>query len=134
MNKKSSGETELSRILKTLRPRHNPGDYVFSLIEDWSKIDLSKVVMFFKEEEGNTVIMEKELADQLKLSYSYVAGWITLSVHSSLAAVGLTAAFSSALAENGISCNVVAACYHDHLFVEKNDVERAIHILTRLSG
>ena len=60
--------------------------------------------------------------------------WITLDVHSSLEAVGLTAAVSAALAEENISCNVVAAYYHDHLFVPVADAERAMETLMRLTG
>lgn len=43
---------------------------------------------------------------------------------------GLTATFSKALSNKGISCNVVAAFNHDHLFVSKNDTERAMNILS----
>jgi len=57
-----------------------------------------------------------------------------LMVHSSLAAVGLTAAFSTALASNGISCNVVAAYYHDHIFVDTRDLARAMDVLRGLAG
>jgi hypothetical protein len=59
---------------------------------------------------------------------------ITLKVHSSLEAVGLTAAFSRALTEAGISANVVAAYYHDHIFVPATDAERAIEALRQLSA
>jgi hypothetical protein len=74
------------------------------------------------------------LADNLKLDYSFISGWITLTVYSSLEAVGLTAAFSAALSEAGISCNVVAAFYHDHIFVAKEDTERTIEVLNRFSA
>jgi uncharacterized protein len=129
-----SGETDLSKLLKTLKPRHNPGDYVFCLAEDWSVLRPGEIVMFFKEEEGNTVILLKERADELGLEYSFVASWITLTVHSSLEAVGLTAAFATALAGEGISCNVVAAYYHDHIFVDKKETEKAMEILGRFGG
>lgn len=60
--------------------------------------------------------------------------WITLSVHSSLEAIGLTAAFSNALSEHEISCNVVAAYYHDHIFIDKKDTVKAMEILSSFSG
>jgi hypothetical protein len=77
--------------------------------------------------------MEKQLADSLNLNYTYVAAWITLTVHSSLEAVGLTAAFSNALASHRISCNVVAAYYRDHIFIAQKDAEKAMQVLEALS-
>lgn len=129
----SSGKTDLTELLKTLEPKLNPGDYVFCSIKDKSHIDPVDLLMTFQENEGRTIIIKKETADRLKLEYSFVAAWITLTVHSSLTAVGLTAVFSKALSENGISCNVVAAFYHDHIFVDKNDADKAMGILKRLS-
>jgi hypothetical protein len=123
------GEKNLSTLLKTLKPTHNTGDYVFCIVKDISSITINDPVLIFKEAEGNTIIIKKELADSLKLHYSFVAAWITLTVHSSLEAVGLTAAFSTALANKGISCNVVAAFNHDHIFVNKKDVDKAMEIL-----
>ncbi|MGP2552212.1 ACT domain-containing protein [Mucilaginibacter rubeus] len=64
-------------------------------------------------------MLKKETADKLNLEYSYIAAWITLTIHSSLEAPGLTAVFATALANENISCNVVAAYYHDHIFVAK---------------
>lgn len=127
------GETNLSALLKTLKPRLNPGAYVFCVVNDLSLINPVQPLMQFKEEEGFTVILRKEDADTLNLEYTFVAVWITLTVHSALEAVGLTAAFSNALTAGGISCNVVAAFYHDHIFVAENDAKRAMEILNRLS-
>ncbi|MCR8561302.1 ACT domain-containing protein [Mucilaginibacter sp. BJC16-A38] len=129
-----SGETDINTLLRSMTPKLNEGDYVFCTIDTLANIDVKETISVFKEaEEGWTVILAKDLADHLNLSYSYVAAWITLTIHSSLEAVGLTAAFSNALAEEGISCNVVAAFYHDHIFVAKKDAERAMEALKRLS-
>jgi uncharacterized protein len=128
------GETNLSELLKTMRPKFNNGEYVFCTIPSTQTIDQQHVIGSFKEEEGLTVILEKSMADELNFAYSYISSWITLTVHSSLEAVGLTAAFSNALAKEGISCNVVAAYYHDHIFVDKKDADKAILVLKQLSG
>jgi hypothetical protein len=128
------GEKDLNTLLRTMKPKHNIGDYVFCVVNDLTRINIDDVVLIFKEQEGNTIIIKKELADDLKLNYSFISGWITLTVHSSLEAVGLTAAFSKVLSEAGISCNVVAAFYHDHIFVAKEDTEKAIEVLNRFSA
>ncbi|CAN5751071.1 ACT domain-containing protein [soil metagenome] len=129
-----NGEKDLDKILKTMTPVHTPGDYVFCIPDNLEHIRIEDMILIFKEQEGNTIIIKKELADNLGLAYSFVAGWITLSVHSSLEAVGLTAAFSTALANEGISCNVVAAFYHDHIFVDKKDVMKAMEVLNKFSA
>ena len=128
-----TGEKDLNSLLKSLKPLLNIGDYVFCIVLDLSIIDPDEIVLYFKEQEGTTVIIRKELADTLNLKYSFVASWITLTVHSSLEAVGLTAAFSSALSKAGISCNVVAAYYHDHIFLDTKHREKAMEVLLKLS-
>ncbi len=128
------GETDLKKILKELKPEHNKGDFVFSVVSDLNKINLDDLVLLFREKEGYTIILEKQIADSLQLEYTFIAAWITLSVHSALNAVGLTAAFSKALSEHNISCNVVAAFYHDHIFVDKKDVNKAMEILNKFSA
>jgi uncharacterized protein len=127
------GETDLIKMLKTLKPLQHPGEYVFCVVNDLSGINPDRIVSIFREAEGITIIIPKQLADGLQLEYSFIASWITLSVHSSLNAVGLTAAFSKALSDAGISCNVVAAFHHDHIFVDKNDAEKAMAVLNFLS-
>lgn len=127
-----SGEKNLELLLKNMQPELILGDYVFCQVDNISLIDLDKIVLFFREKEAITLVLKKETADDLQLSYNFVAAWICLKVHSSLEAVGLTAAFSTALAKEGISCNVVAGYYHDHIFVPKNEAERVILILSKI--
>ena len=130
---KMSGETNLSVLLKTMTPELNEGDYVFCSVPDAAQINSADVLCTFREKEGVTIIVGKQVADSLNLSYHFTASWITLTVHSSLQAIGLTAAFSNALAGAGISCNVVAAFYHDHIFVAKEDAQKAMETLRNLS-
>jgi Uncharacterized protein conserved in bacteria len=128
-----SGEKNLEELLKNLEPKLNNGEYVYTKVSDFSKINPEDILMFFKEKEAITLISKREIADKLNLSYEYVCAWITLDIHSSLAAVGLTAAFSKALGEANISCNVVAGYYHDHIFVDIKDSDRAMNVLKDLS-
>ena len=128
-----SGEKDLQVLLKSMKPEHVSGDYVFCKVENVKDVNLNEIEMFFKEKEAVTIILKKEFADILKLEYSTIMSWITLTVHSSLEAVGLTAAFSKALSEHQISCNVVAAFYHDHIFVNKKDTDNAMIILNKFS-
>lgn len=128
-----SGEKSLQILLSSMQPEHISGDYVFCAVEKFENLNLDEVEMFFKEKEAITLILKKEIAEKWHLEFSLIMSWITLSVHSSLEAVGLTAAFSKALSDNGISCNVVAAFYHDHIFVAKKDTEKALQVLKALS-
>jgi len=126
-------ESNLNIILKSLNPKLHDGEFVFCTMNEISTIDNNDIVMIFRETEGITLILGKETADRLKLDYSFIAAWITLTVHSSLEAIGLTAFFSNALARESISCNVVAAFYHDHLFVKKEDAAKSMEILIKIS-
>jgi hypothetical protein len=127
------GETNLTTLLKNMTPTLNEGDYVFCTVSNLVNINPNDIIGSFKEAEGCTIILNKELADKLNFNYSYVAAWITLTVHSSLEAVGLTAVFSAALAKEAISCNVIAGYYHDHIFVAKGDSDKAMQALENLS-
>jgi hypothetical protein len=128
-----AGESNLRFLLKRMKPKLQLGEYAFCIVNDLALINLNDIVLIFKEEEATTIIVKKEVADKLKFEYSFIACWITLTVHSSLEAVGLTAAFSKALSDEGISCNVVAAYYHDHIFVDRKHADKAMEVLNRFS-
>ncbi len=129
MDRKKKEQT----ILKKLNPKLNGGEYVFCSVNNIEKIESNKIIGSFKEKEGVSIILSKKEAINLRLSYSFIAAWITLRVYSSLEYVGLTATFSNALSNNGISCNVISGYYHDHIFVNINDKDKAMNILKNLS-
>lgn len=123
----------INELIKGMTPKRNKGQYVFCFLEDEHLVERKDTILEFKEAEGTTAILERKTADTLGLSYEYVAAWITLEIHSSLEAVGFTAMFSTALAQNNISCNVVAGYHHDHIFVALNDADNAINVLTEMT-
>jgi len=124
------GETNLSKLLGSMSPQLIPGEYVFCSVKgeccDFSK--LSPLATYL-EVEGLTLVLSKEVALANKLPFESVFKGITLTIHSSLDAVGLTAAVSTKLAEKGISANVIAAYYHDHIFVQSEKAELALEAL-----
>lgn len=128
-----AGESRLDILIQNMRPRLNKGDYVFVIKPTSIQIPFADIIMLFQEKEGTTLILEQQKADDLGLTYEFVSAWITIDVHSSLEAVGLTAAISNALAENNISCNMIAAYFHDHIFIAKSDGEKAKKVLIELS-
>lgn len=97
----ASGGTDLRQLLKDMTPTLHDGEYVFSTVapdsEQYSAIPRHEVLCEFKELEGVTLVLSKQTAEAHCVEYSYVASWITLEVHSALEAVGLTAAFATAL-------------------------------------
>ncbi|MEV7568484.1 ACT domain-containing protein [Streptomyces tanashiensis] len=127
-----NAERDLTRLLAGMRPELDPGRYVFTTVDGPAPAGVAPVVTV-TEPEGLTLVVRQEEADAAGLAYAYVAGWITLRVHSALDAVGLTAAVAGELAAAGMSCNVVAGFHHDHLFVEHDRADEALAVLSRLS-
>lgn len=126
--------TTLSELLSHMRPELNAGRYAFVALSDGFTLDPIHIIASVREPEGLSVILPERIAVELRLPVAFTAAWITLTVHSDLAAVGLTAAFSRALGEAGISCNVVAGVHHDHLFVPVELAQEAVdalHVLSR---
>ncbi|MFE3138524.1 ACT domain-containing protein [Streptomyces scopuliridis] len=128
-----TGESDLRKLLSGMRPQLNPGRYVFTTVAGGGVPSGVTPVVTVSEQEGLTMVVRLEEADAVGLSYDYVAGWITLRVHSALEAVGLTAAAARELADAGMSCNVVAGFHHDHLFVPYERSAGAVAVLEDLA-
>ena len=133
---KARGETDLATILGSLNPRMMDAEYVVCCLDRWRWCDLEKLapLALFREEEALTVVVERHRADAAGLGGGPVFRGITLSPHSSLEAVGLTAAVASALARRGIPANVFAGYYHDHILVPLDRSEEALETLRGLTG
>lgn len=128
------GIVELDELLKSMTPEIQSGDYVFCTVDGvYSDYAHLSPLACFVEAEGLTLIISVEAAEKAQLLYESIFKQITLTVHSSLNAVGLTAAVATKLASRGISANVVAAYYHDHIFVQTEKADEALLALKEFS-
>ena len=136
-----TGERNLAALLRTLEPELHDGVFAFVSVPEVDEglapipiapVPMAQVLATMREPEGTTLVVPVETAVATGLKVAFEARWITLRVHSSLDAVGLTATFSAALAQQNISCNVIAGTFHDHLFVPVADAERAMVCLRQL--
>jgi len=128
------GITNLDMLLSSMEPELQNENYIFCTFpgsDIAGKLHL-KPILCFHEKEGLTLIIEKEMADKNNIEYLSAFKLISLTIHSSLDAVGLTAAISQKLADKGISANVVAAYFHDHIFVPEEKAHLAIESLHEL--
>ncbi len=126
--------SDLNELLRSMQPVLQSGVYAFCVVPEGRDTERFSPLATFREAEGVTVIVEEAVALASGLVPLFRAAWITLTVNSDLAAVGLTAAVARALADAGISCNVVAAAHHDHLFVPAERGGDAIEVLRRLQS
>ncbi len=117
-----------------MEPVLNPGVYAFVCVPSAETLKSVEIVASVREPEGLSAVVAESDAAALNLPIMFRAAWITLKVHSDLEAVGLTAAFSGALAKAGISCNVVAGAWHDHIFVPAGRAAEALVVLQRLQS
>lgn len=126
------GETNLEKILANLQPILAQELYVFCFLDCPCLPDFP-VRACIGEQEGMTLIMRQEEADLQGFSYEGVWRLITRRVHSSLQAVGLTARVSTLLSDAGISANMVAGYYHDHMFVPAGAAMASCDLLSQLA-
>lgn len=129
-----SGMTELDALLKSMSPVLSAEEYVFCTVEgvygDYAHL---KPKASFYEDEGLSLLLTVAAASSAKVPVDVTFKMITLTVHSSLEAVGLTAAISAKLTERGISANVIAAYYHDHILVQSERADDAMQALGEFS-
>ena len=127
-----SGIVDLDTLIESLAPRLSETEYVYISVEknaDWSQLD---PLATFRENEGLSLVIDRFVAEQSDLPFENTFRLITLEVHSSLEAVGLTAAVAGALTLKGISANVIAAFYHDHILVPTHQAAAAMDALLTL--
>jgi len=135
-----SGETDLRVMLASVKVSRRDDWYCFvtSAAAEISESEMATLSEWaeatVREAEGLSLVVPVERARAHGLEPEFIAAWLTLEVHSSLAAVGLTAAFSRALADQGISCNVIAGFHHDHLLVPADRCDAAVAAIERLAG
>ena len=113
-----------------MKPEMHEDTFVFCTIPDDNELPATiKPMPTFREAEGTTFVLRREEAERFGLSHQFPSRLITLTVHSSLEAVGFLAAITARLAEATISVNAVSAFYHDHLFVPEHRAEEAMRLL-----
>jgi uncharacterized protein len=124
--------SDLDQLLKHVQPAMHPRAVAFCQFPPDADTESIPFLGLFREAEGVTALVYEDVATQRGWKVAFRAAWITLMVHSDFEAVGLTAAVAGALTAAGISCNVIAAVHHDHLFVPVEQGHAALAILQKL--
>ena len=125
---------DLAQLLTGMQPELQPGTWAWCTLPPGAPAGDVDAVATMREPEGLTVVVADAIARARGWPVAFRSAWITLRVHSDLAAVGLTAAFARALADAGIACNVVAGVHHDHLFVPVDRADGALAALRALQA
>ncbi|KQZ56789.1 hypothetical protein ASD53_09805 [Lysobacter sp. Root559] len=127
-----AAQRDLAQMLASLEVAQRAGEYVFVASPQHDPALAALAHASVREDEGASYVLARADADARALDYGFVAAWLSLTVHSALDAVGLTAAVSSALSERGIACNVIAGLHHDHLLVPAERAADAVAALAAL--
>ena len=127
----TGGETDLAAMLSSLSVHRRPD--VVTMVSVDHPVELGHgIEVLLTEAEGITVVATIAEAERRGWPVDFRAVWLTIEVHSSLEAVGLTAAMSRVLTEQAIPCNVLAGFYHDHLLVPEERADDAVAALLSL--
>lgn len=131
-----AGLDDLYQLLAELSPTSSETLFAFCASKSPNPVDFDTQGVFacIREPEGWTLVLPVEQAQRLQLDNEGEYRCISLMVHSSLSAVGLTATVATLLADADIPANLIAGYYHDHLFVPADRAEDALAILRDLSG
>ena len=105
-------------------PKLKHGKFEFITIKDG--VIPNEAVAMIKEDEGMTLVLPTDKTN------GDIFAWISLVQETSLTATGITKAFSAALSDAGIACNVIAAFYHDHMLVPYDKREEAMKIIAQI--
>jgi hypothetical protein len=121
-----------SEMIAGMTPVMRPEIFVFAITNDPNLVAslYSEAISIFQEDEGVSMLIPVEA----KPPVDSPMRCITLNLFSSLEGVGLTAAGSAALGDNGIACNMVAAFHHDHVFVPSKVSDQALAVLLSLQN
>ena len=126
----SPGETDLDKMLATLRVERRPGVFTYAAVRAPGSELLAAAHGVVTEGDLTTLVLPVVAAERAGLPVELEMAWLSLTVQSSLEAVGLTAAFSTTLGKAGIPCNVLAGFHHDHILVPADRAQQAIDLLT----
>jgi uncharacterized protein len=129
-----TGETNLQLLLRNMRPVLSAEPYGYAVAVQGEALSLDNIFATVREDEGLTLVAATDILNRAGLTYTGPWARITLHVHSSLEAVGLTAAFATALGTAEISANVIAGNCHDHIFVQWEKRHDAMRTLRTLSS
>ncbi len=126
----------LQELIKQLSPTLDSTTYVYCTVPKakYGELEHLKPIVSIAELEGLTLVIPLDEAKTEGLDYYRVFRRITLEGHSSLEALGLTSVVTSLLAERGITTNVIAGFYHDHMFVPSDRIDEAMRALKELAS
>ena len=127
-----TGEMDLAKMLASIKIERRAEPVTMVSLPEPVAIG-NGILAVLTEREGTTVIATVDEANRRGWPTDFVAVWLTVQVHSSLEAVGLTAAMSRVLTDREIPCNVLAGFYHDHLLVPAERADEAIETLESLA-
>ncbi len=126
----------LQDLIRQLSPKLDPNSYVYCTVPrtKYGELEKLKPIVSIAELEGLTLVIPLQQAQDEGLDYYRVFRRITLEGHSSLEALGLTSVVTSLLADRGITTNVIAGFYHDHMFVPSDRTDEAMEALKELAS